>query len=223
MIHIKHTATIVMMLLLALFITGCANNLPKKVTAELEKISNAKIGFVTLIDGQSGLTKYLKNEDAAAGVTHGPQSASEIKRITSVSVVGIPEIKIKEDVYRFCNLINVDGHTRLICKSRDDQSSKSLATSPLKIIKITGELVHKLAETSGIDNIGFLVLTDIVSGETSILKHENYIDVPISLPLLPTEGILISSNKTWSIVTYKKNPTCQWIVTDGKSEYVCTR
>lgn len=222
MLKIRQITVIVMMLLLAFLLTGCANNLPRHVTDELEKVSKAKIGFVTFIDSQSGLTKYLKNENATAGVIQGPQSASEIKKVTSISVVGIREIKIKDKIYQSCNLINVDGHTRLICK-REDQNDKPFAASILKIFQIPSELVSKLAEASGVDNIGFLVLTDIVSGETSILKHENYIDLPISLPLKPTEKILISSNQTWSIVTYQQNPGCQWVTTNGKTEYICVK
>ncbi len=199
MFNVKRWIIIIMVLLLVFGITGCSKNIPDKLSNELEKISDFRIGFIALIDSETGQIEFLKNTKAEAESAKFPQPASEIRKITSVSVVGVSGIKIGDTSYNSCNYISFDDHRELICANNEHQEHQSSQNIP----DISADLAMKLGKAGEINNIGFLVLTDFITGQTKLLRNKDYISLPANLPQSISA---IKSSSSWSMISFKKNP-----------------
>ncbi|PXW88855.1 hypothetical protein C8R34_1061 [Nitrosomonas sp. Nm84] len=198
---------IIMLFLLMLSIVGCSKNIPPQLSDELEKISDFKIGFIALVDSDTGQTEFLKNTKAEADYVKSHQPASEIRKITSVSIVGVSGVKFRDMSYSSCSYISFDNQRELICANNENQDHQP---SP-NITDISADLADELGKAGKINNIGFLVLTDFKSGETKLLKNKDYISLPANLPQ-PISAI--KSSSSWSTIFYKKNP-CYMLVDKG--------
>lgn len=231
MLNVKEWITIIMLISLAFVAAGCSKDIPSQVSDRIEEIYNVKIGFVALIDSDSGQTKYLKHEKADADPFFSfnkSQPASDIRRVTSVSVVGVSGIKIAEVHYQSCNYITFgdymkNNQTELICRNLENQGleERPYLKKASEIPIISEDLGVELGKAGGIENIGFLVLTDINTGKTKLLRHENYVSLPVSFPQSISE---IKSSSAWNVITYRKNPCCQLVQnSDGTMENICKK
>jgi len=220
MLNAKQLMILITLFSLAIGVAGCAKKLPIELTTELEKITGPdingkdfRIGIIPLIDSKNGQAKFFMHEENFfKGFFDKPLPASEIVDITTVSVVGVSGIKVNEIEYKFCNYINVasiknDPINSLICKNNEFRhAGLPVLEEASEIPIIPKELAGRIAKVGGIEDLGFLVLTDIVTGETKLLRQENYVSLPVSLP--QQIDTLISSN-SWNVTTYWKNPCCQ--------------
>lgn len=201
--------------------TGCTNSLPIGLAHDLERASDTQFGFVALIDSSTGQTKYLRNANAGSSrFFDKPQPASEITEVTTVSVVGVSGIA----GYQSCNYITINSpqvestDTRLICLDNENRKSNPQAfVRNTEIPNLSEHLVNRLADAGNINNLGFFILTDIVTGKTRLFKRENYIDLPVSSSLSVTE---VKSNNAWSIVTFRLNP-CSSCTTNSQGGLDC--
>ena len=200
-----------MLLLLVFGIAGCSKNIPDQLSDELEKISDFRIGFIALVDSDTGKTEFLKNSKADAEYAKFPQPASEIRKITSVSVVGVSGIRIEDTSYNSCNYISFDNHRELICANNENQEHQP---SP-NITDMSADLASKLGKAGEIDNIGFLVVTDFKTGQTKLLKNKDYISLPANLPQSISA---IKSSSSWNMISFKKNP-CYKLVDRGGGKW----
>jgi len=215
MFNVKRWIILTMLFLLVLSIVGCSNkNIPDQISNELEEITKFSIGFVALVDSDTGKTEFLKNSEAKSDYVKSPQPASEIRKITSVSIVGVSGVKIEDESYNSCNYISFDNHRELICANNENQEHQ---LSP-NITDISADLASKLGKAGEINNIGFLVLTDFRTGQTKLLKNKDYISLPANLSH-PISAI--KSSSSWTMIYYKKNP-CYMLVDrgGGKLEWV---
>lgn len=208
MFNVKQWIIIIMSFLLVLGITGCSKNIPDQLSDELEKISDFKVGFIALVDSDTGKTEFLKNSKAESSYVKSPQPASEIRKITSVSVVGVSGIKIGDTSYNSCNYISFDNHRELICANNENQEHQPSPDIP----DISADLASKLGKAGEIKNIGFLVLTDFKTGQTKLLKNKDYISLPANLPQSISA---IKSSSSWSMIHFKKNPCYKWVDRGG--------
>jgi len=211
MFNVKQWIIIIMLLLLVFGIAGCSKNIPDQLSDELEKISDFRIGFIALVDSDTGKTEFLKNSKADAEYAKFPQPASEIRKITSVSVVGVSGIRIEDTSYNSCNYISFDNHRELICANNENQEHQP---SP-NITDMSADLASKLGKAGEIDNIGFLVVTDFKTGQTKLLKNKDYISLPANLPQSISA---IKSSSSWNMISFKKNP-CYKLVDRGGGKW----
>lgn len=230
MLKVKTELRLITLFLLILGITGCSNDLPIGLGHHLERASDIKFGFVALIDSSTGQAKYLRNtnvggstETGISGFSDLSQPASEIRDITTVSVVGVSGIA----GHQSCNHITINSprkeltDTRLIC--RNNENRKSLLQNPDKTSEIPNlprELINKLADTGSINNLGFLILTDIETGKTNLFKHEDYVDLPLPPANSPLPVTEVKTNNSWSIVTFKVNP-CHSYAVNSQGQRIC--
>lgn len=218
MFNVKRCIIQIMFLLSMLGIVGCSKNIPTQLSDELERISDFKVGFIALVDSDTGQTEFLKNTNAETGYVKSPQPASELKKITTVSVVGVSGIKVGDTSYNSCNVISFhedEGLQRTtICANNENEEHQP---SP-NILDISADLASKLGEAGKIKNVGFLVLTDFETGRSKLLKNKDYISLPANLPQSISA---IKSSSSWSTIYYKKNP-CYMLVDKGggKLEWV---
>lgn len=227
MLNVKRSVIIITLFSIILGITGCSRKLPIELTNELEKISGTNtdgtkfnLNVVPIIDSKTGQAKYFRHEeDILLGPINNIHPASEIIDVSTVSVVRVSGIEVKGTEYKSCNYITIDSQKvetierSLICQGngfREAELSAPDKVSELPIIP--KDFAGRLAKSGEIDNIGFLVVTDVITGETKLLKHENYVSLPVILPL--KIDALLSSN-SWSTITYKLNPCCTCTTTSG--------
>ncbi|QOJ24643.1 MAG: hypothetical protein HRU78_14130 [Gammaproteobacteria bacterium] len=221
MLKVKIWIMLITLFSLIVGVTGCTNSLPIGLTHDLERASDTKFGSVALIDSSTGQTKYLISANGGtSNFFDKPQPASEIKEVTTVSVVGVSGIA----GYQSCNYITIDSRqvkstdTRLICRNNENRKSELRDSDKASEIPTLPEnLVNRLADTGSINNLGFLILTDIITGKTKLFRSENYVDLPISFPLPVTE---IKNNNVWSVITFVVNP-CSSCTTNSQGEQVC--
>lgn len=225
---------VIFLLFLVFVLTGCethkirdtypsnlfSKDLPIELANELEKISNVNFGFVVLIDSTNGQKRYLKHVDADSYRVVGPEAASEISNIASVSITGVSGIEIQGAKFNSCNYISINGQIELICLKNENQEPRAIANLVTDIALLPSELASRLEKAAEMSNIGFLVLVDIVTGKAKLLKRENYVSLSASLPQ-SISGIV--SGSAWNVTTYKKNPCCYWINIDGDLGYVCKK
>ncbi|MEK6736284.1 MAG: hypothetical protein AABY47_06920 [Pseudomonadota bacterium] len=211
---------------LAIGLVGCAKPIPTNLINKLEeKISRNtdegqkdkfNIGFVTIFDANTEKTKSFvreTQEGKETGITTGikGESASEIRELTSVSVLGLSGIKINDIEYNSCKYITVNNQrepskdlSKLICETNKNSNAKLLPPDTLD-----KELVSELSKVGGIDNIGFLLFNDYKTGKTKLfLGSDNYVVPDVNFPLPKST---MTSLNAWSMVTYKQNPckTCK--------------
>lgn len=192
-------------------LVGCSRNIPIQLSEELEKITDFKVGFIALVDSETGKTEFLKNSKAESEYVKSPQPASEIRKITSVSIVGVSGIRSGDRTYNSCNYISFDSHRELICANNENEEHQS----SFNIHDISANLANALGKAGKVDNIGFLVLTDFGSGQTKLLKNKDYISLPAELRQPISE---IKSSSSWSMIYYKKNP-CYMLVDKGGGKW----
>ncbi|MBS0484486.1 MAG: hypothetical protein JSS06_04605 [Proteobacteria bacterium] len=223
MLKVKISIIMIILFFVTLSFTGCSDKLPIGLAHDLERASDTKFGFVALIDSNTGQAKYLKNINGVAASTFfdEPQSASEIKEVTTISVIGVSGIA----GYQSCNHVTVDSRhveeskfmeDRLICRDNESREITRLQDSDnfSEIPTLPRDLLDRLASAGGINNLGFLILTDVITGKTKLFKHENYVDRDFRFPLSVTE---VKNNNSWSVVTFKVNPCSQCTVnSDGQ-------
>lgn len=194
--------------------------LSKEISDELDEITGVNSGFVVLIDSINGQKKYLKHADIDLSRTIGPEAASEIRNIASVSITGVTGVEIQGVTFNACNYININGQIELLCKRNENHELRTLPDFSADISLLPAELAGKLEKAAEISNIGFLVLVDIVTGQAKLLKRENYVSLSASLPQ-SISGIV--SGSAWNITTYKKNPCCYWTIIDGDMVRICKK
>lgn len=186
--------------------------LPVELSDELEEIAGFRFSHVVFIDTLTGSNQLMVHVNAEQ---ESESIVSEIKKITSVSVIGVSDINVHGRIYQSCNYIDFDGKTTLIC----DKGSNPAVPDP-QIEDFPGELAQKIEKSSGISNVGFMLLTHIQNGQTKLVKHENYVSFHDKLP----QPISDIKNRTiWSVVTLKKNPCCQDVIINGSWQRVCDR
>lgn len=218
MLKVKPWVIIITLFLLTLGITGCSDKLSIGLTHDLEKASDTKLGFVALIDSRTGQAKYLKSTNSGTSMFFNePQPASEITEVTTVSVVGVSGIA----GFQSCNYITIDSRhvgsmeERVICRRNNELRETKLQDSDISTLP--QELMNRLAEAGDINNLGFLILTDAITGKTKLLRHENYIERPFQFPLSITE---VRNNNSWSVITFKENP-CRQCSVNSNGQYHC--
>lgn len=228
MLSIKQLVILITLISLALGVMGCERKLPVELTSEIEKIvgkdkngNDFKLGFVPLIDSKTGQAKYLLLEDSlwkgqlssswVGEHFDKPIQASKIYDITTVSVVGVSGIEVDGTKYNSCNFIYTASQKNKPINGTICQDNKyKYADFPVidktsEIPTIPNDLTGRLAKIGGIDNLGFLILNDIATGETKLLIQENYVSLPVSLP---QEINALTSSNSWNIITYWQNPCC---------------
>ncbi len=197
-----------------------SKDLPIELANELERISNVNFGFVVLIDSTNGQRRYLKHVDADSYRVVGPEAASEIRRIASISITGVTGIELDGVRFNSCNYITINGQIDLICQKNEEEVLRTSSNLAADGYLLPAELASKLEKNADINNIGFLVLVDIVSGEAKLLRQENYVSLTENLPQ-SISGIV--SGSAWNVTTYKKNPCCYWTIIDGYLERICKK
>lgn len=221
MLKVRTELRLITLFLLILGITGCSNDLPIGLAHHLERASDIKFGFVALIDSSTGQAKYLRNANAGASkFFNKSQPASEMTDVITVSVVGVSGIA----GYQSCNHITINNSlekstkTRLVCRDNENRKSKLLDSEIAPEIPIISkDLFNRLADAGNINNLGFLILTDVITGKTKLFRQENYVDLPVGFPLSVAE---VKNNNTWSVVNFRLNP-CSSCTTNSKGEHDC--
>jgi len=220
--------SMIFLFFLILVLTGCATHkistpqkdLPIELANELENISGVNFGFVVLTDSTNGRKIFLKHPDADVYPVTGPEAASEIRNIASVSITAATDVEVQGVKFSSCNYISINGQIELICQKNESVEPRSISDLVVDESILPSELASKLEKISEISNIGFLVLVDIVTGQAKLLKRDNYADLSASFPQ-SISGI--ASGSAWNVTTYKKNPCCYWTIIDGDMVYVCKR
>jgi|GEM_PF-6122044 len=192
---------------------AASKKLPIDLSEELvEKIAGFRFTHVALIDSLNGTENFMIHSDAEF-VLNDP-TISEIRNITSISVIGVSDVTVEGRTYQSCNYVNFEGKTILICNRGDNPSI------PDKVDSFSVIYAEKIEKASGISNIGFLLFTNVQSGETKLVKNENYVSFH---NLLPQSISKIKNGTSWSVVTYKMNPCCTHTYTGGTWHHVCDR
>jgi len=241
MLNIKQIRTIMAFLSLALVLAGCGEQQVKKIESEIkektsdlkqevlqkfaaskklpidlskelaEKIAGFRFTHIALIDSLNGTENFMLHSDAEFDPNNS--TISEIRKITSVSVIGVSDVTVEGRTYQSCNYVNFDGKTVLICKRGDNPPTPN---DQVGIFSVTQ--AEKIEQASGISNIGFLLFTDVHNGQTKLVKNENYVSFE---NMLPQSISKIKNGASWSVVTYKKNPCCTSTYTGGTWHTVC--
>lgn len=232
MLKVKTELRLITLFLLILGVTGCSNELPIGLAHDLERASDIKFGFVALIDSSTGQAKYLRNKNAGRNTEVGisrfsdlSQPASEITEVTTVSVLGVSGIP----GYQSCNHITINSprkgsaEAHLICRNNTESKKSELQDSDkaLELPNLSRKLINRLADTGSIDNIGFLIFTDIVTGKTRLFKHEDYVDLALPSTDSPIPVTEVKNNNSWSIVTFRINP-CHSYGVNSQGDRICT-
>lgn len=202
----------------ALLLFEQLKKLPIELSEELVEIVSfpeidSSFTHLAFIDSLNGTNKFMLHSDAKF-VLDDP-TASEIKNITSISVVGVSDFIVDGRTYPSCNYVNFDGRTILICK-RGKNESKHDPVSQVDSFTVTQ--AEKIEKASGISNIGFLLFTNVLNGQSKLVKNEDYVSFENSFPQLISE---IRNNTSWNVVTFKKNPCCTTTYTGGTAHTVC--
>jgi len=253
---------VMFLFVLILGLVSCSKPVPKSLVSEIEKLEDLKtpnLGFVTLFDSDMKATKFLARESEKCekekddksrkcietGTTFDIEiegsalkdNASEIKELSTITILGLSEIRIKDMTYNSCKYITVDNQiqpdlSELICKI-DGSREKTPANFNTKTLKVLDKtLVEKLGEAAGIEskNIELVVLNDYKTGQAEVfLGRDNYFSPQeVSFPPLfavdpndkEKKEITISSLNTWAVITYRQNPCRSCTVSGGKLECI---
>ncbi|MBL8501187.1 MAG: hypothetical protein LZF63_09530 [Nitrosomonas sp.] len=238
---------------LTLSLVGCAKPVPKALVSNIEKQlsehSNKEfnLGFVTLFDSDNKKTKFLARESEPDKEVENEfflrpkeinenaltDSASEIKELSTITVLGLSGIKVNDTIYDYCKYITIDNQNHpdlaeLVCKT-DENQEKEKANLSIKNLKVLDpRFVKELSDVAEIKNIGLVVLNDYKTGQPELfLAKDNYVglDAKVNFPLLlardTKEKMTITSLNTWTVVTYRQNP-CKTCTTSGGTGE-CTR
>ncbi len=228
---------------------------------KLEDLKTPNLGFVTLFDSDMKETKFLTREsekckkekddkdnkdnkdkecietetsfDIEINGSALKDNASEIKELTTITVLGLSEVRMKDMTYNSCKYITIDNQTQpdlseLICKVDENKEKlqTNFNTKTLKVLDKT--LVEKLGKAAGIEskNIGLVVLNDYKTGRAEpFLGKDGYfspqeVGSPLLFAIDPNDNekkkITISSLNTWTVITYRQNPCRSCTVSGGK-------
>lgn len=175
----------------------------------------AQIGFV---DSRNGTVVHLIHETADIAFASDDKRIPKYEKITSINV--IPVSGVIEGAQN-CNYIHVDARTELICESANNTEPKI----PALTRDLTNRLEGILKEVAGtVDfKIGFIVATDVRSGEAKILRHEDYAAINPALPRSPQFLPELRTPISMYIITEKVNPCCQDVYSSGSWHRVCDR
>lgn len=217
MLKARSWIIIMMFFLLTLGVTGCSDKLSIGLTHDLQIASDTKLGFVTLIDSRTGQAKYLRSTNGGTSMFFNEaQPASEITEVTTISVIGISGIAGSQS----CNYITIDSRhvgsmeERVICRRNNELRETNLQDSDIPTLP--QKLMNRLAEAGDINNLGFLILTDAITGKTKLFMHKDYTERPFKFPLSITE---VRNNNSWSVITFKENPCRQCSVNSNGQEH----
>lgn len=225
---------------LTLVLIGCSKPVPIDLVEKLEKpnTTNTKIGFVTLFDSNNEQVKFLSRESEKENCKDPNkckeventysikgENAKEIKEVSAVSVLGLAGIKINDTEYNSCTYISIDNQSHpdlseLICRVNDKNDANQVASDKVvRPLQIEKELFDELSKAGGIDNLGFAVLNDYMTGEGKlVIANKNYVNPDVSFPLPKSS---ITSLNAWTVVTYRQNPCKQCKVSTGTGKEEC--
>lgn len=194
------------------------SNAPEKlsldVSDELAEVLGFQFAQIVFTDSRNGTKAMLMNQHAEMEKT--PDS-SVLKKISSITVAGVSGIK----GYEFCNYINIDARTELICR-QINQESRVSGTDKFIPAELAQKLESMLAKAAGTDDfkIGFILAINVENGQAELLRHSEYTYVNPNLPMTVSE---ITSNSSWSVITKKINPCCQNVYIDGTWYRICDK
>lgn len=194
------------------------NRLKKTDSGDLTKelgFPFAQIGFV---DSRNGTVVHLIHETADITFTSDDKRIPKYEKITSINV--IPVSGVVEGAQN-CNYIHVDARTELICES----AKNTEPTIPALTRVLTDRLEGILKEAAGtVDfKIGFIVATDVTSGEVKIFRHEDYAAINPALPRSPQSLPELRTPVSMYIITEKVNPCCEDVYSGGSWHRVCNK
>lgn len=236
MLNIKQLRISTILVALTFILTACAGQhikeMPTDLSSEIDQLAGKgfNFGHLVIMDANTGKHKLLKrsekdesgNQKYETKHISGPQSISGVKSVSSYSVYGV---KVEDKQYSFCNIVNINGTTELICKKTDISApeahdeggilKKSLEKLPIlpQLLTLPGRVVDRLEKLGGetVNDIGFIIVHDIHGQEAKLLKSEGYETADISL-LDSAKELSLKGNST--MIKFKDNPCCKW-ETDG--------
>jgi len=240
---------------LTLSLVGCAKPVPKDLVSKIEKQLNENsekefnLGFVTLFDSDNKKTKFLARESEPDKEVENEfflrpkeinenaltDSASEIKELSTITVLGLSGIKINNTTYDYCKYITIDNQnhpdlTKFVCKIDENQEKEKPNHSSIKnLTALDPTFIKELGEVAEIKSIGLVVLNDYKTGQPELfLANDNYVSLdtekdnfPLLLARDTKEKMTITSLNTWTVVTYRQNPCKACTTSGGTGE--CTR
>ena len=188
--------------------------LPLDVSDELAELLGFQFAQIVFVDSRNGKKVMLMNQHAE--MEKAPNS-SVLKKISSITVAGVNGIK----GYEFCNYINIDARTELICR-QINQESNILGTDKYIPMELVGRLEKILTNAAATDDfkIGFILAINVENGQVEILRHGAYSKINPNLPMTVAE---ITSNSSWSVITKQINPCCQNVYIDGTWYRICDK
>ncbi|MBS0300137.1 MAG: hypothetical protein JSR32_09470 [Proteobacteria bacterium] len=242
---------VVVLFILLLGLVSCAKYVPSALVSDIESElnkdnskKNFNLGFVTLFDSDNKKTKFLARESEPEKEVENEfflrpkeinenaltDNASEIKELSTITVLGLSRIKVNDTIYDYCKYIIIDNQSHpdvaeLVCKI-DENQEKEKANLSIKNLKVLDpKFVKELSEVAEIKNIGFVVFNDYKTGQPELfLAKDNYVspNVKVNFPWpLPrntekknNEKMTITSLNTWTVITYRQNP-CKSCTTSG--------
>lgn len=199
------------------------NRLIKADSDELTKelgFPFAQIGFV---DSRNGTVVHLIPQETEITFTSDDERIPEYKKITSINVIpitGVIKDAQNKDVPN-CNYIHVDASTKLICESANN-TEPIIPSLPRNL---TDRLEKKLKEVAKAADfkIGFIVATDVTSGEVKVFRHEDYAAINPAFPQSPLSLPELRTPISLYIITEKVNPCCEDVYSSGSWHRVCNR
>lgn len=191
----------------------------KQLSPENSRKLHQEAGFrfshIALINSDTGEKKFLINNEFGLSAK---ETASEIRKITPISVVGVSGVKVGNNEYQSCSYLTFDGKTTLFCKRGTHQLSPDDSVVDQEIDSFSTELAEEIENASGINNIGFLLFSDFATGKTKLIRNENY----ISFHGEQVRSVsAINNGMSWSVTTYKQNPCCKSIMVGTEKQTIC--
>lgn len=191
---------------------------PQKLSLDLSDELSELFGFqfaqIVFVDSRNGKKVLLMNQHAEEGKI---SDSFVLRKISSITIAGVTGIK----GYEFCNYINIDARTDLICR-QINQDSRSSAGDKFIPDELARKLENVLATVSEADDfkIGFILASNVENGQFEILRHSEYSFINSSLPMTVSE---ITNNSSWSVITKKINPCCQDVYINGSWVRICDK
>ena len=188
--------------------------LPLDISDELTELLGFQFAQIVFVDSRNGkkvllINQYAEMEKAA--------DSAVLKKISSITVAGVTGIK----GYEFCNYINIDARTDLICR-QINQDTRASSGDKFIATELAQKLESMLAKASEIDDfkIGFVLASNVENGKFELLRSSEYTFIDSNLPMTVTD---ITSNSSWSVITKKINPCCQDVYIDGSWYRICNK
>ena len=188
--------------------------LPLDASDVLEELLGFEFAQIVFIDSRNGKKVLLMNQYAEM---EKAADSAVLKKISSITVAGVTGIK----GYEFCNYINIDARTDLICR-KINQDTRASSGDKFIPAELAQKLESMLATASKVDDfkIGFVLASNVDNGKFELLRSSEYTFIDSNLPMTVTE---ITSNSSWSVITKKINPCCQDVYIDGSWYRICNK